>query len=288
MAFSTQPPSTSLPEQLYVMAMSNKIHSRLPESENQQESHSSTLENVLLYQGYSKNYTSCWDHKKTLHHTAFSPRTITIQEGIPNTLLLFNPFPSPRSRAVRSFLLSSLSTTAPMVSAIDVLPPQLELLFVCVGGDVYIASKFVLILGGKAAPYLFMYLLNISGLPATGMTSHPSLLAGGAGRWVSPAVCLLRGYWSVWKGGDTADIGFTSAGFSWHIYATLWFPVELKKSHLKIKKLSRGSIFFAVYSVWTAAAMGKSCTGAMLHNGSFWNLYGLAWKHVPIFIFFTY
>lgn len=82
-----------------------------------------------------------------------------------------------------------------MVSATDVLSRQLELLFVCVGGDVYIGSKFLLILGGKAAPYpyLFMYLQHISGLPAIEMTSHPLLLGGSASRWGDPS-CLLGGY----------------------------------------------------------------------------------------------
>lgn len=107
-------------------------------------------------------------------------------------------FPTPFSsilfpvQAVCSFLLSSLSTTAQKVSARDVLSHQLELLFVCVGGDVYTGSRFSLILGGMAAPspYLFTYLQHISGLQETGRTSHPLLLGGSAGRWSDPS-CLF-------------------------------------------------------------------------------------------------
>lgn len=149
---------------------------------------------------FKKLYFSwCSDQRKALHLALFQVCNISphFQEGI----LLFTPFPSTRRRAICAFLLSSLSTTAQMVSAGDVLSHQLELLFVCVGGDVYTGSRFLLILGGKAAPYpyLFMYLQHISGLLEAGRTSHPLLLGGSAGRWGDPAVCLLRGYWAVWK-----------------------------------------------------------------------------------------
>lgn len=51
-----------------------------------------------------------------------------------------------------------------------------------------------------------------------------------------PSCLFVERLLSCLEGGDTADIGFTSAGFSWHMYDTLWLPVELKETTSKIKK----------------------------------------------------
>lgn len=87
------------------------------------------------------------DHEKTLHLIVISPRPVTSptlpgrDSQCPSPL---QSFPNTKSIAGCSFLLGSLNTTAQMLSAADVPSHQLELLFVCVGGDVYRGFKILI------------------------------------------------------------------------------------------------------------------------------------------------
>lgn len=200
MAFSS--PSSSLPEQLFVIAMSNKIHSRLLKSENQQESHPSTFENWILYQDYSKSYTSVDAQTRGKLCTLLSFRSTTsptLPRRDSQHLLLFTPFPSTRSRAICAFLLSSLSTTAQMVSAGDVLSPAGAAVCLCGWGCVYrlkipIDPRWQ----GSSLPLPFHVSATYFWVARNWKNQSP-ITAGWECWEMGWPSCLLRGYWAVWK-----------------------------------------------------------------------------------------
>lgn len=125
---SHQPPSASLLEQLYVMATSEKIHSRFLSSKNQQESHSATFENVTLCQDYSNNDASLLIQTTrkfcTRSHcapwSATSPTFLRRKSQYPSPLQVFSQYTPPVTSSERHvqyladlthcFLLSNLST----------------------------------------------------------------------------------------------------------------------------------------------------------------------------------
>lgn len=172
-----------------------------------------------------------------MHLIVISPRPVTSptlpgrDSQCPSPL---QSFPSTKSIAGCSFLLGSLSTTAQMLSAADVPSHQLELLFVCVGGDVHRGLRFLLILGGKAAPYpyLFMYLQHISSLPATGASSHPFLLGGSAGGQGDPG-CLFQATDPFGKEVMLLTLASPLQGSAGTYVICYGFPQSLKKTCLK-------------------------------------------------------
>lgn len=157
------------------------------------------------------------------------------------------------------------------------------------GGDTCIGLSCLLIRDQKTAPspYLFRYLQHISVLPATGTISHPLTPGWRAGSWGDPS-CLfvdrllncLEKRWYCWHLLHLCEVQVAHTPYVM-AFCTAW------RKHLYDWKNWMGEHFFAVYSIWITAAMGKLHESKRLYDGFFPKLFGTTWKLFPIFVVFT-
>lgn len=127
-----------------------------------------------------------------------------------------------------------------------------------------IGLSYLLIRDQKPAPspYLFRYLQHISVLPATGTINHPLTPGWSAGSWGDPS-CLfvdrllncLEKRWDRWHLLHLREVQVAHTPYV-VAFCTAW------RKHLYDWTNWMGEHFFAVYSIWITAAMGKLCTRA--------------------------